>query len=67
MKRNILAYLNHAAMNLGNALASLWHGIVPPQWTRHTESKITSLAHTTPWRAFVDGLIGNGKANGSHS
>ncbi len=49
-------YLNHAALNLGAALANLWYGALPPQCTGHTDEEMRALAESNPLREFLIGL-----------
>ena len=56
MKRHLLAYINHMALNLGSALACIWHAFVPPQWTGHSSETIDRLAGSNPARKFLEGL-----------
>lgn len=52
----MLAWLNHAALNLGSALACLWYAVIPPQWTGHSSEDVRDLGKTNPVKAFWDGL-----------
>ena len=56
MKRFLLAWVNHAALNIGAAIACCWYAAVPPQWTGHSEKTCSSLARDLPWTAFWKGL-----------
>ena len=56
-------YLNHAALNLGAALANLWYGALPPQCTGHTDEDLRTLAESNPWREFLIGLGVRGRTD----
>jgi hypothetical protein len=53
---NTRAWINHAALNSGSAIACIWYALLPPQWTGHSPETCRSLAETTPLRAFLNGL-----------
>jgi hypothetical protein len=53
---HLLAWINHFALNLGSAIASVFYAIVPPQWTGHSKLDLTHLANGNPFSWFVAGL-----------
>lgn len=51
------AWINHFALNLGSALASLFYAVIPPQWTGHTREDLESLTvDYSFWTAFRCGV-----------
>lgn len=57
VKRHLFAYINHAALNAGAAIACVWYCVVPPQWTGHAPEQIDDLATGMPWSAFWTGVV----------
>ncbi len=53
--RNIWAWVNHAALNLGEAIRCLWHVVLPPQ-IDHPQTTVRSLAKSQPVKEFFIGL-----------
>lgn len=56
-------HLNHLALNLGVLLSHLrraaecvYFGIIPPQWTGHTQEEIDELSEGSAWAWFLDGV-----------
>lgn len=50
------AWVNHFALNIGTAISSVWHALIPPQWTGHNDSDLNELRKTNPIAAFWEGL-----------
>lgn len=50
------AWINHAALNIGAALACIWYAVMPPWRTGHDEDTVLSLAREPTWKAFWDGM-----------
>lgn len=52
------AWVNHAAMNFGALLSSVWHALLPPQWTGHSPKTLADLARKSLLNAFLEGVKG---------
>jgi hypothetical protein len=51
-----LAWINHAALNIGAAIACVWYAVVPPQLTGHSKDDIESLCRGGPMK-IKEGLL----------
>jgi|APSaa5957512493_1039668.scaffolds.fasta_scaffold109057_2 hypothetical protein len=54
IRRNLWAWTNHAALNVGAAIRCVYHTVLPPQ-VDHPFSDIEHLAKSNPIREFLVG------------
>lgn len=54
----IVVWFNHAALNIGAAVACVYYAIIPPQLTGHSESDMRSLRKGNPVKSFIEGVTG---------